>query len=498
MKTFWNAHPQSAPAQQLLDASLAWADEYWDEAFGLLWASDDGPAPSGTPLFHTVRSSLWYATGLLMRRQHDDLARALRILDKVLDYQFDAPGMPFHGTFYRAPEEPHPPALPQIWQDYDPNWREFIMSTYAVLLIEFEALLPAALQARIDTALRRAIEGSIARDLRPGYTNIALMFAFVLCFAGNRLGQPDWIARGEHMAQQIHDLFAPNQTFDEYNSPTYYGIDFYALALWRRYPAVSAVLAPLGAIMEAQLWRETALFYHAGMRNFCGPYDRSYGMDARRYIAALGLWMALELGLDAAPLPDLSGPFQHQHDLALGPLVALLGVAIPADVLAGFKNFGGDRFVTRTISSNPERVATAWLSDDYMLGAEFTSRSLLRSDQLHAATLHWRHHGQDGLNWLRVCFRGRPIDARATEHTLLVESDSEIALEFCAPGYENVDFRAQIWDLPGMRLQIDCDAPYITSVPAAEKTFVRFRTEPIQALRLTVTLHTTSITPKIV
>ena len=40
-------------------------------------------------------------------------------INSVLDYQFDEPGRVFHGTFKRAPQEPHPPENPTEWRDYD-------------------------------------------------------------------------------------------------------------------------------------------------------------------------------------------------------------------------------------------------------------------------------------------------------------------------------------------------------------------------------------------
>jgi hypothetical protein len=482
-----------AHAQSLLNTSMAWMDGYWDEAFGLLWDSDEGPVTMGTGRFHTVRSSLWYAVGLLMRQQPGDVERALIILDKVLDYQFDAPNTPFHGTFFRAPEEPYPPEPPIIWRSYDPNWREFVMSTYAVILLEYEPLLPSPLQSRIDVALRKAVEGAIARGLSPGYTNIALMFAFVLCFAGRRLNEPDWRAQGEAMARQVYALFEPHQTFDEYNSPTYYGIDLYALALWRCYPAVSEILAPMGQVMEAQLWREAALFYHAGLRNFCGPYDRSYGMDTRRYIAAIGLWMALAMGPTQAPLPDLTGPFDHQHDLTLAPMVALLGTEIPQDVQDGLTRWTGARSVHRTISTNPTRIITAYLDDDYMIGAAFTSASQPRSDQLHAATLHWHPAQQAPLCWVRLHYLGKPTDATCNAQHLRIDSTEELLFEVYAPGTDMAHFDQDHWRLPGLSIRVQSNADGVHFEAQAKTLFIRYTRTQGQPIQLAMEIKRTPI-----
>ena len=226
-----------ANAQQLLSASVAWMDRYWDEAMGLLWSPGDvadprRPQPGDG---HMVRESAWYALGLLLRNGPGDVQRAIRALAAVLTYQLDEPDKVYHGTFYRAPEEPHPPEPATEWRHYDPNWREFIITTMAIILIEYEHQLPRPLVDKIDVAARKAVQGALERGLRATYANIALMNAFMLCFVGDRLREPEWVEKGEAMAQEIYRLFMLHGTFEEYNSPTYYGVDLYALAAWRVY-----------------------------------------------------------------------------------------------------------------------------------------------------------------------------------------------------------------------------------------------------------------------
>jgi hypothetical protein len=104
----------------------------------------------------------------------------------------------------------------------------------------------------------------------------------MLCFGGNRFDEPVWFHEGERMAREVYRLFKQHDAFAEYNSPTYCGVDLYALALWRSYPSLSPHLTRWGEEMEALLWRDLAQFYHADLRNLAGPYDRSYGMDMRR------------------------------------------------------------------------------------------------------------------------------------------------------------------------------------------------------------------------
>lgn len=442
-----------ANARDLFTASMRWADNLWDDAFGLLWNAGDAKLSSP---HHSMRGSVWYALGLLMRAKGDDGARAVRTIDTVLNYQFDAPDRVFHGTFFRAPEEAYPPADAVIWRDYDPNWREFIITTLALILLEYIEQLPQRLVLKIDAAIRKAVTGALARGLSASYTNIALMHAWMLCFAGKHLDEPAWFEQGEKMAREVYRLFKQHECFAEYNSPTYYGVDFYALALWRSYPALSPLLAQLGSEMEATLWRDVAQFYHANLRNLAGPYDRSYGMNMLDYISVLGIWIRLATGKTIAPFPDTDHPFEHEHDIGFVPLIAFLGANVPPDALEHFIAFRGERQIERVISDAPPRVATAWLGKDRMIGGEFTSRTPPQSNQLHPATIHWRID-PDHIGWVRA-FYLEPMDARASKNRLEIETTSEIAFLVHAHNARIEQFAREVWRLPQLVVRVETDA----------------------------------------
>ena len=86
---------------------------------------------------YMVRESSWYALGLLLRDADGDRQRAADILDAVLKQQYLTPGVKWYGTYRRTPEEPEPASNPVIWRGYDPNWRVFIGTTFAMILIEY-------------------------------------------------------------------------------------------------------------------------------------------------------------------------------------------------------------------------------------------------------------------------------------------------------------------------------------------------------------------------
>jgi hypothetical protein len=440
-------------ARDLFVVAMQWMEERWDEAVGLLWESEDARF---LPPHHSIRGSLWYAFGLLMRNRPEDTDRAVRVIETVLAYQLDARDRVFHGTFLRAPEEPYPPVEAVIWRDYDPNWREFNITALALALLEFVDQLPESLVEKIEAATQKAVAGARARGLSASYTNIALMHAFMLCFAGKRFNEPTWFAEGEQMAREVYRLFKHHDAFSEYNSPTYYGVDMYALALWRSYPELSPLLAQIGSAMEALLWQEVAQFYHADLQNLAGPYDRSYGMDMRRYVAVIGIWMRLVMGKMRAPFPDTDHPFEHEHDMGFIPLIVFLGAQVPSDALEHCVAFRGERQIERVLADAPPRVVTAWFGRERMLGGEFTSLTAPQSTQFHPATIHWRIDPEQ-IGWVRLLYL-EPVDARASKNRLEIATTSQIAFLIYAPGARSEQIKRDRWHLPQLPVRVETNA----------------------------------------
>ncbi len=480
-------------ARDLASGALAWMDGHWDGAAGLLRDAADEPAvpvPPGVRL-HLVRETAWYALGLLLRGGPGDRERAVGALGTVLAHQFDAPGRPYHGTFARFPEEPTPPAAPREWLDYDPNWREFIGTTLALILLHAEDLLPPELVRGIDAALRLAIAGALPRRVPASYTNIALMQAFLLSFAADRYGEPGWAAAAETLGGAVHDRFRAHGAFDEYNSPTYYGVDLYALALWREH-APSPALRELGAALEGALWTDIARYYHAGLRNLCGPYDRAYGMDLRRYAGLLGLWIWLVTGAEAAPFPDWRRPFAHANDFCLAPCVAVLGARVPEAARPHFAAFQGERQVEQALPGEPPRRATAWLGPQVMIGAEAGGKPGWK--QFHPATVHWRAPGGE-VGWLRLRHTA-PVDARATPNTLTIASDPPTAetaylFEIHAPGLAPDAIGPDRWRLPGLTVHVETTAHGPTATRRGELVELHYSAgERAPGSRVTFTLRT--------
>jgi len=468
--------------EALLTASLEYAEQLWDERAGLLWSSLTVPGRR-----HDIRGSSNYAVGLMQRDRPGDRERALRVIDRVLGQQIRDPGQPWDGTFYRSAEELQPTQFSERWTHYDPNWRHFIGTDLAVLLLEYPDRLTPELTTRLEDAIRRAVEGELQeKRLVPSYTNIALLHGFLWTYAGRRLNRPEWVQAGEAWAEAVHAGFRRHGAFEEYNSPTYYGVDFYGLALWRKYGPTDR-LRELGAAMEAELWRDTARFYHAGLRNLCGPYDRAYGMDLRRYVSLTGVWLALVLDPPLVPLPDPKGPMGHAHDFLFGVLAAQVGAAVPAEALAHFERFHGERLVERELPGG--RLATAWLGERLMLGGEVTGLALAAGPAsrtiFHPATVHWAMPGGE-IGW--ILLREAPrVDARAAKGTLTVTAIGNSTWQIFAPGLKAEDVTRDRWVLPGLTVTVETDALDFAVTVREGGCDVQYREATTMVLRTAVT-----------
>lgn len=445
------------------DEAFAWMDRWWDDDVAMLWnppGSFDGLFPPSS--LHLVPQTVWHALAMLAT---GDVARAARAITAVLACQLDEPGTPWHGTFGRFREFPRPRPGAVAFVGYDPNWRQFVGTGLCLALSVGGDRLDGQLTEAMVAAIELAVDGEPEDRVCASYSNIALMRAWLDVAAGDLLDRPDLVARGEAFAQRIVDRFDRHGTFDEWNSPTYYGIDFYALALWRTRGPVSSLRA-WGEHLEEVLWCDMAPWYHAALGNLAGPFTRAYGMDMRRYAAAAGLWIreacagvppVPDVGASVPPVPDVGEPFSHSHDLALAPVIPLLGVRVPASAAPHLRRFIGERVVERQVSSQPERIASAWMAPSVMVGGERGDRAWPAQGQYHPATVHWLEPS-GRTRWIRAVHAGL-MDARAHPGALRLQCrGADVRTAFLMSAHEAVT--ADRWVLPGLTVRVRTNAIY--------------------------------------
>jgi hypothetical protein len=405
---------------------------------------------------YMVRESGWYALGLLLRDAEGDRQRAADILDAVLKQQYVTPGVKWYGTYRRTPEEPDPSGNPVMWRGYDPNWRVFIGTTFQMILIEYPDRISPELSKRMYGAIDRSIDGEMKEGrLLPSYSNIALMYGSLWDFAGVHDKNADWRKQAGDWTESVYSLFKKHDAFYEYNSPTYYGVDLYGLALWRDYGSTRRIQT-IGNEMEATMWKDIASFYNPLLRNVSGPYDRSYGMDMESYVSIVGVWMRTVLDAKTAPLPAITASTDHVADVWFAPHLAILGTRIPQDALAKMKKFEGEHLLHKQITE--ERVATAWIGRDVIFGGESTGKTkdAGTTTQFHPVTVQWRTPSGE-IGWVRL-MESPMIDASANEHGLTISATGTIRLRIHAKEMVQAKISEKEWELPGLRVAVDSDA----------------------------------------
>jgi hypothetical protein len=446
---------EAAHRAELAVATVAWSDQWFDAAVGLLW---NPPGSFGGAVadrsVHLIPQSAWYAFGLLDRAAPGDVERAETVIGTLLDHQYDRPGAIWHGTFSRFAEWPEPGDDAVEWDDYDPNWRQFVGTALLLALRRAESVLAADLVARIDRSLRLAVEGEPPHRVTAAYTNIASMKAVLEVEAGVRLGEPTWIERGLELAAAV-----AAQPIEEFNSPTYYGIDLLGAAMARSCPS-SAELRTAGRTVEERIWQAASVAYHAELGNLCGPYSRSYGMDQHRYVAAFALWLWPTLGRAHTPLPDLDSPaIDHGHDLCLGPLVAALTEPIPGPARSRFVAFEPTQVEIDVV---PGRTATMWMDHGVMLGGERNDQGWWAWHQYYPATVHWA--APTGVGSIRLVHAGATSatvspslleiscgpagPGRPGDPTFLIEADQ----------FDPGGLSSSRWELPGLVVDVATSA----------------------------------------
>lgn len=443
-------------ARELFTAAMRSMDAAWDPSSHLV-RTPSGPLDhDGRRAKYMIRETSCYALGLLIRDGKGDRQRAAEGLEAVLKEQFLDQSTAWYGTFRRTPEEPDPSgANTTMWRNYDPNWREFIGTTFQMILIEYPDRISRDLASRMYGAIDRAIVGEMKQGrLLPTYSNIALMYGALWDFAATHANSADWKKQSALWITTVGKYFHQNNSFNEYNSPTYYGVDIYGLALWRSYGSTSDI-RDLGTNIESTLWSDIADFYHPGLRNIAGPYDRSYGMDMETYVAFTGVWMRTLLPANKAPLPIPTPRTDHLPDLWFAPQVVILGANPPAEALAKIRTWAGEHEVKRQITE--DRRATAWIGDKVILGGEFTNltKDAPNPTQYHPATVQWRTPAKS-IGWFYV-LEAPKLDAIVDKTEMRIVADGNVTFRLKAAGAKREDITANKWTLPGLTVTIQAD-----------------------------------------
>lgn len=311
---------------------------------------------------------------------------------------------------------------PVVWDTYDPNWREFIVSTFQLVLLYYEDVLPAELVASMETSCRRAIYAAVDRArtaFTPLNTNIRVMHVMICDWFGERWHDQSLRQHAEAYAAELLAAYRKHHAVPEYNSPTYNGVVFTFIGFWQL--STNSAIRAMGKELEAGLWEDFAAFYNPAMHNVCGPYSRAYELD-------MAIHTALPAVLYISGVDDEMPPLSTESDC--DPVLALSTVTIPEAVIPLLKCSRGERTVCRQFEELAERgdprdnhslcTTTAWITDDLMLGAMKGSKNT--SYQLHPAVAFWRN-SQGSLSTMKLLRRSAEGELKHF-HTVYMDFDA--------------------------------------------------------------------------
>jgi len=354
-----------------------------------LWDADRrmvsiAPGLAGASGLHSVRET---ALGAFLDLDAGRVDRACAALREVLALQHELSSWPWSGTFPVTAEQPQPPGADAVeWVHYDPNWRQFVGCILQLTHLVHAAVLPPDVAAGIERAVERCVFGEPLGRIAPSYTNPNLMHAWLRAFV-----EPD---AGVGHATLIAERFRRLGDVDEFNSPTYDGVDLFALGLWVVHPP-RPEFALMGEELLDVMCERINTLYHPGLGAMCGPHMRAYGLDLQAYVSLLGMWWAIAGEPFDRVLPKrLDVHADHVHDLfflplferAAAPVVSRLQ-ARPVDEPRSWRQaFGG-------------ATASSVLRGDRALGWEHGRRHTFSLRRYMPLVAHVEHVG-------RVCSMG--------------------------------------------------------------------------------------------
>lgn len=325
---------------------------------------------------HLVRET---ALGAFLDLEDGKVERAERALRNVLTFQYSPAVDPrWAGTFKTHAAQPDAGSRnndgqlrDRLWQDYDPNWRQFL----GVILWSIERLhghvLPADLRAMMHQAISVAAQLEPTERISADYTNIALLHTFL----GDATGMSSEL--GARVSAQVRR----DGDIAEYNSPTYDAISLFASCLLAQY-STSSVHRALGILVIERLCARLGILWHPELGIQAGPYTRAYGLDPRKYVSLMSVLMTA-IDVRAAGPSHLDNTTTHVHDLYFLPLFLRVCGSLR-------KYFTALPITTarRHEQRYEKTVATSIIEPDMVLGWESGRRSQFALDQYAPFTMY--------------------------------------------------------------------------------------------------------------
>ena len=299
---------------------------------------------------HPFRESTYYAADLMDSGLPEYQQRAFDIFRTVISHQDQDTTHDTYGIWSYHLEE----TLPQMNQP-DWNWADFIAVPMLETYMKHYAVLPPALRQSMEEAIVHASRSIQKRDVKPGYTNIAIMGTLVTHLSAHLFDLPDLKEYAAMRLRRFYDYTAELQGFAEYNSPTYTRVALDELCRMQQY-ILDAEARQMIDFCYLTGWQVLAEHFHPPSGQLAGPHSRSYSTLLRDDFYDF-LYGASQDQIDyrQAQLPVDYYKLQHQ---------------IPASLVHKFRQLPMERIERTTFSTgdNPV-VGYTYLHPRYCIGS---------------------------------------------------------------------------------------------------------------------------------
>jgi hypothetical protein len=345
-------------------------------------------------LAHHVRESLIYALGLLEEGSPERVQRARDILDRVLELQDTDTSSPTYGIWPMYAEEPLGVLRLPDW-----NYADFLGSLVLQVLHAWPDLTGAGQQKQLREAAGHAAWSIFRRNVRPGYTNIAVSGAAVTADAGELLGEQRLVAYAQDRLQRLLAEIDHHGGFNEYNSPGY------ALASikWCERVAETVADATVRELTERVrflLWEAYAEHFHPGTGQPAGPHSRHYENWIHGGVIAD---LRQRTGVAIADTARQRATVEHSEWF----FAYVVPLPCPAELIGRFRalpsaEFTQQRRYIRADTDDESVVGTTWFAEDACLGSVNHSSFWT---QRHALIGYWRTSDEPAVVFRVRCLK---------------------------------------------------------------------------------------------
>lgn len=327
---------------------------------------------------HRLRSNAQYALDLLEAGDPELRERSFLIWDRILTYQDTDPDSPTYGIWPYNAEE----SLKEMKRP-DWNWADFIGVIILETYMKYPEILPDSLITRMEDAILHASLSIKKRDVKPDYTNIAIMGTLVTHLTGRLFNHQELIEYADMRLKRFYDYSRKLGGFEEYNSPTYTVVALNELMRMKQYMLEPAALEMVDYCYRLG-WETLAAHFHPPSAQLAGPHSRSYSTLLGQGFYDL-LYGASGGKINYGNATVRTDKFRLSH-------------TIPEDLISCFQEIKQEKVIIDTFSTDPNPIiGTTYLNPRFSIGT--TNRSTTWQ-QRRPWLIYWRD-GQE-IGYMRV------------------------------------------------------------------------------------------------